>query len=69
MAIDPAKIQQWRSAAQQHADLATNLVQALPDNPGDVSERDYSKIAMTASLSAMYYAAALDADHFGDAPT
>ncbi len=65
MAVDPERIREWRDAAQKYADMAVKLVQVLPEEPTD---RDYSKISMVASISALYYATALDADHFGNTP-
>lgn len=65
MAVDPSRIKEWRETAQKYADLAAAHAQALPEDP---SEKEYSRIAMIASISAMYYATAFDADHFGDAP-
>ncbi|WP_156764978.1 hypothetical protein [Mycobacterium sp. 1081908.1] len=65
MAVDPERMREWREAAQKYADMAVKLVQALPEEP---TERDYSRVSMVASISALYYATALDADHFGDAP-
>jgi hypothetical protein len=63
MAVDPARIREWRETAQKYADMAVAHVQALPEEPSDA---DYSKISMIASISSMYYATALDADHFGE---
>lgn len=65
MAVDPERLREWRAAAQKYADMAVKLVQALPEEP---TERDYSRVSMIASISSLYYATAMDADHFGDAP-
>ncbi len=66
MAVDPKRISEWRDTAQKYGDMTVALVQALPEEP---TERDYSRVAMVASISSMYYATALDADHFGDPPS
>ncbi|MCV7440898.1 hypothetical protein [Mycobacterium paraense] len=65
MAVDPERIREWRDAAQKYADMAVKLMQVLPEEPTD---SDYAKISMVASISSLYYATALDADHFGDGP-
>ncbi|OBI19215.1 hypothetical protein A5712_20120 [Mycobacterium sp. E2327] len=66
MAVDSDRIREWRETAQKYADMTVAVAQALPEEP---TERDYSRVAMLASISSMYYATALDADHFVDAPT
>jgi hypothetical protein len=62
------KIRTWRKVAREHADVATALVRPLEYEDHQENPLALARIAAFASLSAMYYAAALDASQFGNLP-